>query len=430
MSLTITKQIVQQQLKKQPDVDKENSSIELYCADYKNKSSVHPSTNTKSYVFNGNKLFFEGYPYSIELDQAAFEPGRVEVAESGFDFAKCKFFEAHEGTLVRVFNIDGKWYTSTNRRLDAFNSKWAAKTTTFGLHFAEAVQSLIDEDIFEDDEEENMEKKKQNARAYLNNMYEANLDKTKKYMFLLEPSKEERIVCLTTNPRFFNIGVFDANNKLSLEEDVFFNDCVVAKPKHQVFNDEREMVWALDNVNIDQIQGFIAIQSEEGREDKHFKLLNGRYKYLFSIRGSTPSIRFRYLELEHMNTTINLQKGLNQQTVINTEKMLDDFFQLYNFNPSSIRNYIWCKVVDDLFQKYQEMYVKKTFIDPNISIKVSDMLKTIHLYYKESGFTRRTDRTRIADILAFQKPSMLNQLIAEYEKKDKDALREIKLTSM
>ena len=419
----ITKQIVQQQLKKQPDVDKEQPSVELYCSEYRDQRCVPHSNNARSYVFNGDQLFFEGYPYSIELTQTNYE---------GLEFEKCRFFEAHEGTLLRVFNINGKWYTSTNRRLDAFNSKWAAKTTTFGIHFADAVRENIravnDDEFFEDEEED----KKKDARDYLNKIYEANLDKNKKYMFLLEPCKEERIVCLTNSPRFFNIGVFDKDNNLSLDEDVVLGGYEIPKPQELVFEDMREMLDTLDNIDFKRIQGFIAIQSDEGRDDKHFKILNNRYKYYFDLRDNTSSIRFRYLQLEHQNTMINLGLGVNQQTTTQTKQMLDDFCAMYDFDPQPLLEYVWLRIVGDLFQKYQQRYIRK-MPDTSLTEKQDRMLKEIHQHFIESlrnGNRRPTDKTRIMDILAMQKPSSLNQLIAEYEKKDKDTERERRMREM
>lgn len=420
MMSTITKQIVQQKFKKQPDVDQEQPSVQLFCTEYRDQRCVPHSSNAKSYVFNDDELFLEGYPYSIELTQTNYE---------GLEFAKCRFFEAHEGTLLRVFNINGKWYTSTNRRLNAFNSKWAAKTTTFGIHFADAVRENIravnDDEFFEDEEDKKLEDRKQDARDYLNQIYEANLDKTKKYMFLIEPCKEERIVCLTNSPRFFNIGVFDKDNNLSLDEDVVLDGYGVPRPQELVFEDMREMLDALNNIDFNRIQGFIAIQNEEGRDNKHFKILNNMYKYYFGLRGNTSSIRFRYLQLAHQNTMITMGLGINQQTTVQTKQMLDDFCAMYDFNPQPLLEYVWIKIVGDLFQKYQQRYIKK-MTDTSITDKQDKMLKEIHQHFIESlraGNRRPTNKMRINDILVMQKPSSLNQLIAEYEKKDKDAER-------
>ena len=193
---------------------------------------------------------------------------------------------------------------------------------TLPTQSGENIRALSDEEFFED-EEESFEEKKKVAREYLNKIYEANLDKSKKYMFLIEPCKEERIVCLTNSPRFFNIGVFDKDNNLSLTEDVVLDGFMVPKPQELFFEDMREMLQALDNIDIKRIQGFIAIQSEQGRDDKHFKILTNRYKYYFGLRGNTSSIRFRFLELEYQNTLIHLGQGTNQQTTAQTQPDVD-----------------------------------------------------------------------------------------------------------
>jgi hypothetical protein len=421
----ITEQFVRQLIKKDPDVDVENPSVKLYCSEYRNNTCIPHSTNAKSYVFVNGKLFLKGYPYSIELSQN-------QLTE--LEFEKCRFYEAHEGTLLRVFNIDGKWYTSTNRRLDAFNSKWAAKTTTFGIHFAEAVQenirSMNDDDIFEDDENETLNEKKISAKKYLSEIYEKSLDKSKKYMFLLAPCHEERIVCTTKKPTFFNIGVVDKDNNLSLDEEVILDGFVVPMPKEVVFKDLHHMGNDLENININDIQGYIAIQrNDEGLDDKHFKIMNDKYKYFFDLRGNTPSIRFRFIQLYLQDTFVHLTQGTNQQTSAQTRQKLEHFCQMYDFNPQPLLNYIWNTIVSDLFEKYRMRYMTKSE-NVNVTEKQDYILKEIHKHFCESirmNQRRRTDKRRINDILVIQTPTILNQLIAEYEKQDRDAARDRKL---
>jgi hypothetical protein len=392
--MSLTKQIVQQQFNKKPDVDQENQSVELYCTEHQ--------SNGKSYVFHGEELVFEGYPYSIELVQSSLEKNPTD---KGFDFEKCKFFEAHEGTLIRIFNIEGKWYVSTNRRLNAFNSKWAGKTTTFGVSFADAVRRLVDDEVYEE-EEESLESRKKNAKEYLTKMCEKNLDVSKKYMFLLKPCAEERIVCNPSNS-ILNIGVFDSSNNLYLDEDVSFEGCVVPRPEKFQFKTFSNMIERLDAVDITATQGFIAIQ--EGKI--HYKIFNDRYNYLFSLRGNVSSIRFRYLELAHLVATC---KGY-------TEEHIRDFLKLYpEFDPVPLQNFIWNVVVDDLHKKYMDVYVMKKL--QTVPQKIMDMLTKIHDCYRRSRV--RTDKTRIQDVLIFQKPSLVNQLINEYTTMAKKEARE------
>ena len=129
---------------------------------------------------------------------------------------------------------------------------------------------------------------------------------------------------------------------------------------------------------------------------------------------------------------INLGIGVNQQTTAQTKQMRDDFCQMYDFDPQPLLQYVWLKIVGDLFQKYQQRYIKK-MPDTSLTEKQDRMLKEIHTQYIESlkaSNRRPTDKTRIMDILSMQKPSTLNQLIAEYEKKDKDAEKERRAREM
>jgi hypothetical protein len=79
-------------------------------------------------------------------------------------------------------------------------------------------------------------------------------------------------------------------------------------------------------------------------------------------------------------------------------------------------------LAEDLFQKYLNRYVKKISADLSITSRQEAMLAIIHQQYQASyyhGAPYVTDRKRIRDILAVQKPTTLNQLIIEYELKDK-----------
>ena len=400
----ITKLFIQQS-HKNPDIDLENEGVELYCSDFKDNSA----RNTKSYVFHRDELFLASCSYSIEL-------GKEEC--DCLKFKNCRFFEAHEGTVIKVFNINNKWYTATNRRLNAFNSKWAARNTTFGIFFAAAVEENIrkvdDDEIFEDDIPKSLDQRKKEAKEYLNSIYESNFDKTKKYIFLLKPCKEERIVCETQSPKIFNIGVFDKDNNFSNDEKIIIENFTVPRPTELFFDNKEQMIEALSDINPMNLQGFVAIQ-KEGSEDKHYKIFNDEYKYYFNLRNNRPSLRFRFLELCHENTMSNIKNYTNQ----NNKKIID-FTELYkdDFDPHEVLEYIWSRIVVDLFRLYEAQYIKKLPVTI-LTDKQEYILEVVHSHFLNSGKRLPTNHQRISDLLAIQKPSILNQLLGEYEKKDK-----------
>lgn len=406
----VSKMFIQNQVKKQPDVD-ENNNVSLFCADY-DKEIQHPS-NTKGYVFHGDKLFFQGFPYSIELNLNSFD-------ESQIDLKQCRIFESHEGTIIRVFNINNIWYTSTNRKLNALKSKWAAKQTTFGQRFAAAVRDIVDDEVetvidggsSESSQTKNFEERvrEQNLRdkAFLTKIYEKNLDPFKKYMFILKPSDEERIVCRAEpSSTIYHVGTFDKDNNLSLDEEVILNGEKIESPKERFFKDWHELRNSIDNININHHQGYILIQKGgEGEDDKHYKIINDRYRYLFSVRGNVPSLKFRYLQLRKYGGS-----GSIKNAQVNQE-MYDSFLDLYDYHneANAIEKEIY-ELSKDLHQKYLFLYVEKKKTS-DLSEAENDVLQNIiHKSYLETR--SKTTISKINDLLTSDKPSKINKLLHE-----------------
>lgn len=395
--MSLTKQTIMQQCKHVSDEDIENH-VSLYCTNI--CGTQHPS-NGKSYIFIKDELFFEGYPYSEELTE--------NDDWSHINLNNCRFFEAHEGTLIRVFNINGKWYTSTNRKLNAIKSKWASKQNTFGFHFAEALRQLIDDDSFEESNlsepfVKRFEKKEKDVRLFLESLYETNLNKNYKYMFFLMPSEEERIVCDVNNPKFYNIGVFDENNKLSFDLDVSFNGCLVEKSKEFDFKEltKRDISQKLQELNHFESPGYIVIEQKPDQV-RHFKFLNKTYKYLFDLRNNNPNIKLQYLTLRRCENK-------------NDDKKLIDFINLYNYYEESknIEELIW-KISNNLHKFYMMKYIERIECK-ELTEKEQITLVRIHGFYKNTNI--KTTPTRISEILTILDPREINTLIKELNKKE------------
>lgn len=407
----VSKIFIQNQIKKQPDVDQDND-VSLFCAGDFDKEIQHPS-NTKGYVFHGDKLFFQGFPYSTELNLNSFD-------ESQIDLHNCRIFESHEGTLIRVFNVNNIWYTSTNRKLDALKSKWAAKHATFGQRFAAATRDIVDEnevDIIDSDEpeikldgrrkyEDRVVEQNSKDRAFLTKIYEKNLDPLKKYMFILKPSEEERIVCRAEpSPTIYHVGTFDKDNVLSFDEEVNFNGTKIETPKERFFKDWHELRNSIDSININYHQGYVLIEKKKGEDDKHYKIINDRYRYLFSVRGSVPSLKFRYLQLRKYGSGSIKNAPVNQE-------MYESFLDLYNYHNESmaIEKEIY-ELSKDLHQKYLFIYVEKKRTS-DISEAENDVLQNIiHKSYLDTR--SKTTVSKINDLLTLDKPSKINKLLQE-----------------
>lgn len=81
----------------------------------------------------GAQVVCRSFPCTPEFVIGSAE---AEQVLSGLDPARCMITTAYEGTILRLFNVRGKWYLSTHRRIDGRNSKWSG-TITFGKMFDE-----------------------------------------------------------------------------------------------------------------------------------------------------------------------------------------------------------------------------------------------------------------------------------------------------
>jgi len=388
------------------DLDEDNN-VYLICDEPKDGLHINHPTNIQSFVYYATKeeplekiLYFQGYPYSTDIDVEQL----TQPDFHAFSIEQYRFFHSHEGTIIRVFNINGKWYTSTNRKLDAMRSKWASKHDTFGFRFAEAVAEITDE-VFEDISENEelpfkarMEKKSAYYTSFLTRVYTNNLNPDNKYMFVLKPSEEERIVC-RPEPRasIYHVGTFDKDNKLTLDDTILFNSNPVPKTKEFTFTSFQDIVDAVYQINIKNHQGLIAIRSDGS--GSHFKIMHPQYKSRFIARGNVQSLRFRYIMLRRY--------GCLQSNV--TKDMLDLFLDMYNYHDQAaeLEREIY-QLCQDLHEKYISIYVHK------IKIALSDnerraLQNIIHSSYLETR--QKTTVTLTNDLLTKSKPCTLNHLL-------------------
>jgi hypothetical protein len=129
-----------------------------------------------------------------------------------------------------MFYFAGKWYLSTNRKLDAFRSKWASKES-FGSFFKKALEyEFENNERLRSSVDYNPEKDDAIER------FQSVLDTSKQYMFLLLNNNENRIVCsVQEKPTIFHVGTF-VNFELKMDEDVY-----LSYPKKHDFIDIDEL---------------------------------------------------------------------------------------------------------------------------------------------------------------------------------------------
>jgi hypothetical protein len=342
--------------------------LDVFC--YTNYNTVLDSENTNPEKFNQlmqtrgvivdsetGCVVVKAFPFSSE--HVSQPP--LEVMN---DLADYRVFDSHEGTMIRVFYHADTWHISTNRKLNAFMSKWSSRIS-YGLMFKYALEY----EVLVNPEFEKM--LDLGAGDNIIDKFKKCLDISKQYMFLVRNSKENRIVCSAPdNFTVYHVGTY-INGEISMDDDI-----KIRKPKEYKFDSPNELADHVNNVNYDQLQGLVMVGpiGDSEKQLRCFKVYNPDYAYYYKIRGSTTSLRYRYLQLR--NTP--------------------DADALVYINKDSIPMFDECeKIIADhgetMFAMYREKYM---FRNKEITFKPADydLIKKVHTWYIQNKDDGRRNR--------------------------------------
>lgn len=287
---------------------------------------------------------------------------------------KYRIHRSIEGTVIRVFWFQDKWYITTNRKLDAFKSFWSSHLS-FGQLFVNQIFSIFQETTIE---------------SFLGRLDQENI-----YYFLLLPTTENRIVCKVdpTKPSLYFIGYLSKNN---LDECLSFDEKVleeIPRMEELAFETKDDLFNYVKNVNIWESQGVILFSREE---NKQIKVLNKEYKYFWSIRNNNPNLYLRYLEIR------------------SDVKMLDDFFKLYpKFIQIAdrIESHIF-EISKYIHEAYLQRYIQKNYL--SLPKQEYMILKKAHEWHNQDKTHNRIYRMKILQLLNDEEPLYLYQMIKRH----------------
>ena len=332
-----------------------------------NESSDDLLKQCRGAIFDkDNNLLYTSFPYTTEIDVHDTEY-IAELLNPIFD--KCKVYKAYEGCLIRVFFYENKWYIATTRKLDAFKSKWAAKET-FGTLFVEAlrremeVQGITDIDTLD--------------------WLFGQLEKDKQYMFLLQNSYDNRIVCTYLEPKVYHVGTIQGQNLVSLSSPL-------AIPFHQEIkcNDVSDLLTAVTNSCYSKLQGVVVF----GPNNKQYKILNSTYAKYLSIRNNEPSVKFRYLQIRSNKEEVEVLKELYPEF----RKDFDEYDDLIAQAAKSIHN------------SYVKRYIRGEFI--SVPQEEFAVMREAHEWHKKNIRYNRVNYDVILTFLNKGTPTNINRII-------------------
>lgn len=349
------------------DFDAKNN-LELFC--YKKCSNEDDDAlkSCRGVVFHDNKLVLSSLPYTHEYTSE-------ELQRGVFVFREYSYYPSYEGTLLRLFFFNNRWYLSTHKKLDAFHSKWGSKYS-FGDMFISAL-------TYQHDNNKEFRDKLPEGDDILDRFYWS-LDVKKQYLFLIMFDNYNRIVCMAPEkPTVYHVAsIEDGQIKL---DDKSLN---LPKPERLQFESLDELYSYVDSIDITQYQGVIAF----GQDNTQVKILNSEYARLYKLRGNQPSIKFRYLQVRN-----TLEE--------------DEFRRLYSNHQPEFDKYerILRQVAIEIFESYQQRYIYKenVYRPPNEFY----VMKKCHEWHVSDRQNNKIYLEKVIEILNEQNPSSLNKMI-------------------
>jgi len=343
-----------------------DDSLDIYSYISCNNNDCELVRKCRGVVMDGCDVIVKGN-YTLEYTDSDYS----DIKD--LDISNLRFFDSHEGTLIRVFFHD-KWYISTHRKLDAFRSRWSSKTT-FGNMFANAIHVHYVKNNITIPEDGDV------LRHFLDS-----LDKGKQYTFFVRNIETNRIVCdVPEYPTVYHIGTY-IDDHLNIDDDV----CGIPRPReHRFANIDALVNFIRDCCHPFQFQGIIAFDDTQSV----FKMVHSEYKRLFDIRGNQPSIKFRYLQVR------------------NDDQLRSELYKLY---PSCIEILDSCEriigdIINNIYNSYVNRYIKKQHV--RVPPEEFAIMKQCHNWHCEDRGRNRISYNKIRELVDNTDPKDLNTMI-------------------
>jgi hypothetical protein len=308
-----------------------------------------------------DQVIFRSLPYTDEF--IADDPVIPDLNLEEWDV-----YPSIEGTLLRMFCHQKKWYLSTNKKLDAFQSFWSSETS-FGEKFYNTILS-------------------QNIDI---GAFEASLNPSLIHIFLLSTTQDNRIVCRPQPdvPRIVWVCSLDKDGRSQpnpLLETMF------PKPAKLSISTVPRLIEETQELDPYRYQGLILFHQ---RENRQIKILNPVYSRLSKIRNNCPNLLLRYLQVR-----------------IDPEKK-KDFLDLYPEGGEYFDSYE--KHIERIVQKIHASYVSKFIRHVNVLLPRHEyqILKECHDHYHKDRINNKIYPETVKQIVDTMEPRFLFRVLRD-----------------
>ena len=332
-------------------------------------------------IKHGDKTIVKTFPFTPEISI----DNNIDIISSNTLFneiinSSFKTFTSYEGSLLRLFYYNDKWYLCTHKKLDASTSKWGSKLTYRDL-FNTCLNSININTLEE---------------------YTEKLNKSLTYVFLIRTFNENRIVCRNyIEPKAYTIGAF---NNITFEFifnlDNALNESLFECPEILELNNLNDISNHVNNIDIYKTQGVILIN----QNGKSLKLLNKKYNELFLLRKNQPSVLFRYIQLYKEVA----DKSTEYSVLESYRELYNEHIDLFNDYHETIKH-----IANNIYKIYIDRYIlKKISIAPP---EQHSIIKKLHSEFIQSNYKNRITKERITNYLSCCITNILFNLYTLYK---------------
>lgn len=354
----------------------EQTGLELFCYVHCESTDDVLLHQCRGVVFHKQDIVMQAFPYTVEYDHTNHDKITEKIGDV---FRKCVFYDAHEGALIRMFYFDGRWFTCTHRKLNAFRSKWASRES-FGSSFKRALEYEITQNT-------KLAESIPSGDEGLLERFQTTLKKNSQYMFLIKNCPENRIVCRSPeNPTVYHVGTFISGNLVMTE------NCNIPHSIKHTFSSVTDLIKHVGNVDIRNLQGIICFAPN----NKQYKIMHKDYLDLFNARGNEPSIKFRYIQVRMDNLTTDMLYHLYPE-------MIESF--------NEIENNIY-EIAKNMYSSYVQRFIKKKFV--TVPVEDFAVIRECHKWHEEDRLTNRINLDKIITVINQQTPTHINHMIRRF----------------
>jgi len=315
-------------------------------------------------IESGNVLF-ETLPFTEE-----YSPSTV----GEIDLNEWNVYHSIEGCLIRVFWYKTRWYVSTNKKLNAFQSRWSSRKS-FGEMFQEGLVAI-------------------SGNPNILETLLDSLDKSYAYFFLVAYNNENRVVCRAAKPKESVVFVCRSHLESKTFDHQWSHKPEIPTHTPVPTSDIHDLASFVDQLDIRQYQGLILFHKTENRQ---IKIIHPRYSELANIRNNNPNLRFRYLEVRSDDAQ---------------RKLLFDLYPSYQDMFLEYENILY-QVAKMIKFYYIQRYIKNKYV--TLPKEEYVLMKKCHDWYLLDREEHRISVASVLRLMNQEQPVLLYKIIRRYQ---------------